>query len=254
MKKIYTKKQITEAIRYWSKQLQLMNEAQSAILNALEKEFGKTIYDNNLFIPTNNVMNKVFDILNATLFSNQLPKIDVMCLSAEKIQNIFDKHNHKRNANELHAVYFPLPDFTKINFARKNQFPKIHYLMINTTTDYNMNFAFAVNSLCHEMIHYLDTIKGDLLLKWKIAYDNKRLKDFDEHKTDIFMKKEKQFNKEGLTIIPNDGGFSQKDLNDFSLMRMKKLQEMEDVLLDPLKSKSHMVATDLGDGRFAISF
>ena len=37
-------------------------------------------------------------------------------------------------------------------------------------------------------------------------------------------------------------------------MRMKKLQEMEDVLLDPLKSKSHMVATDLGDGRFAISF
>lgn len=73
-------------------------------------------------------------------------------------------------------------------------------------------------------------------------------------KQDIFMKKEKQFNKEGLTIIPNDGGFSQKDLNDFSLMRMKKLQEMEDVLLDPLKSKSHMVATDLGDGRFAISF
>jgi hypothetical protein len=37
-------------------------------------------------------------------------------------------------------------------------------------------------------------------------------------------------------------------------MRMKKLQEMEDVLLDPLQSKSHMVATDLGDGRFAISF
>ena len=254
MKKIYIKQQIVKAIRYWSKQLQLMNEAQSAILNALEKEFGKTIYDNNSFIPTNDVINKVFDILNTTLFSNQLLKIDVMCLSAEKIQNIFDKHNHKRNANELHAVYFPLPDFTKINFVRKNQFPKIHYLMINTTTDYNMNFAFAVNSLCHEMIHYRDTIKGDLLLKWRIAYDNKRLKDFDEHKTDIFMKKEKQFNKEGLTIIPNDGGFSQKDLNDFSLMRMKKLQEMEDVLLDPLKSKSHMVATDLGDGRFAISF
>lgn len=68
------------------------------------------------------------------------------------------------------------------------------------------------------------------------------------------MKKEKQFNKEGLTIIPDDGGFTQKDLNDLLSMRMKKLQEMEDVLLDPLKSKSHMVATDLGDGIFAISF
>ena len=68
------------------------------------------------------------------------------------------------------------------------------------------------------------------------------------------MKKEKQFNKEGLTIIPDDGGFSQKDLNDFSSMRMKKFQEMEDALLNLLKSKSHMVVTDLGDGRFAISF
>ena len=68
------------------------------------------------------------------------------------------------------------------------------------------------------------------------------------------MKKEKQLNKEGLTIIPDDGGFSQKDLNDFSSMIMKKLQEMEDVLLDPMKSKSHIVVTDLGDGRFAISF
>lgn len=68
------------------------------------------------------------------------------------------------------------------------------------------------------------------------------------------MKKEKQFNKEGLTIIPDDGGFTQKDLNYLLSMRMKKLQEMEDVLLDPLKSKSHMIATDLGDGIFAISF
>jgi hypothetical protein len=137
-------------------------------------------------------MNKVFDILNASLFSNQLPKIDVMCLSAEEIQTVFDKHHHKCNANKFHAVYFPLPDFTKINFIRKNQFPKIHYLMINTSTiDFNMNFAFAINSLCHEMIHYLDTIKGDLLLKWKIAHDSGKLKEFNEHKTDIFMKKEK---------------------------------------------------------------
>lgn len=40
----------------------------------------------------------------------------------------------------------------------------------------------------------------------------------------------------------------------FSDCQLQKLQEMEDVLLDTLKSKSHMVATDLGDGRFAISF
>ena len=68
------------------------------------------------------------------------------------------------------------------------------------------------------------------------------------------MKKEKQFNKEGLTIIPNDGGFHKMILMTSLWWEWKKLQEMEDVLLDPLKSKSHMVATDLGDGIFAISF
>ena len=47
-----------------------MNEAQTAILNALEKEFGKAIYDNDNFIPTDDVMNKVFDVLNKTLFNN----------------------------------------------------------------------------------------------------------------------------------------------------------------------------------------
>lgn len=59
---------------------------------------------------------------------------------------------------------------------------------------------------------------------------------------------------EKCSIIQKTVNLHKKSLNDFSLMRMKKLQKMEDVLLDPLKSKSHMVATDLGNGRFAISF
>ena len=127
--------------------------------------------------------------------------------------------------------------------------------MINISgKDNPMNFSFAINSLCHEMIHYLDTIKGDLLFKWKTALDSNKQDEFNEHETEMFMKKENQFNKEGLTIIPNDGGYSQKELNDLSSFRMKKLQEMEDCLLGSRESRSHIVATDLGDGRFAISF
>lgn len=59
------------------------------------------------------------------------------------------------------------------------------------------------------MIHYLDTITGDLLFNWKSKYDSHDLKSFDEHKTDIFMKKSQEFNKQGMAIIPDDGGFSQ---------------------------------------------
>ena len=251
----YTKQQIIESIKYWQRRLQLMNEAQAAILNALEKEFGKIIYDNVQLIPTNDIMNKTFDILNKTLFSNQLPKINVQCLTTNQIQQIFDSHKHVRDASKLYAVYFPLTDFTKINYVKKNQMPNIHYLMINVTNEQNANFSFYINSLCHEMIHYLDTIKGDVLLQWKIKYDSHDLESFNEHTTDIFMKKSQQFNKQGMSIIPDDGGFTQSQLNDFSSERMKRLQEMEDDLIDSnISSKSHIVATDLGNGIFAISF
>ena len=69
------------------------------------------------------------------------------------------------------------------------------------------------------------------------------------------MKKSQQFNKQGMSIIPDDGGFTQSQLNDFSSERMKRLQEMEDDLINSnISSKSHIVATDLGNGIFAISF
>lgn len=201
-------------------------------------------------------MNKAFDVLNKSLFNNQLPKIDVQCLTTSQIQEIFDMHKHRRNAADLYAVYFPLPDLKKITFTKKNQLPSKHYLIINVSRikgDYP-NFSFIVNALCHEMIHYLDTIEGDLLFQFKTKFDAKDLKSFDEHKTDMFMKKSKQFNANGMTIIPDDGGYSQEQLNDFSSMRMRKLQEMKDTLINTQRSKSHIVATDLGDGIFAISF
>ena len=46
------------------------------------------------------------------------------------------------------------------------------------------------------------------------------------------MKKSQQFNKQGMSIIPDDGGFTQSQLNDFSSERMKRLQEMEDDLIN----------------------
>jgi len=50
-------------------------------LNALENAFGKSIYDNTSYVPTDVDMNKAFDVLNKSLFNNQLPKIDVQCLT-----------------------------------------------------------------------------------------------------------------------------------------------------------------------------
>ena len=220
----------------------MLNEAQSAILNALEKQFGKVIYNNDPFVPTNEVMNQVFNILNKTLFSNQLPKIDVLCISENELQAIFNKYNYaQRKASDLYAVYFPLPDWSKINYIKKNQIPPIHYLAINITQNEPLNFAFAINSLCHEMIHYLDTIKGDILFRIYDAY-NKKQDAGDEHLTPMFIKKMNQFNKEGMTIMPNGNDVPIKDLCQLSSYRMKKLEEMEKQLSEiDMVSKSNIL-------------
>lgn len=219
-----------------------MNEAQTAILNALEKEFGKAIYDNDNFIPTDDVMNKVFDVLNKTLFNNQLPKLDVLCITENELQSIFDRHNYiLRKASDLYAVYFPLPDWSKINHVKKNQIPPVHYLAINITQNEPLNFSFAINSLCHEMIHYLDTIKGDILFRIYDAYARKQ-DVVDEHLTTVFIKKSDQFNKQGMTIMPNGNDVPIKDLCELSSYRMKKLEEIEQQLLEiDMVSKSNIL-------------
>lgn len=69
-----------------------------------------------------------------------------------------------------------------------------------------------------------------------------------------------------LTIFPDAAGIPIDKLNSLSAMRLShkkplneidNIEQLENELIGPGKmkhSKSHMVATDLGDGRFAISF
>lgn len=232
MKKRYTKKFILEAIAYWNEQLIILNEAQTGILNALEKEFGNRIYNDEEFIPTSETMNKIFDILNKTLFSRQLPKIDVLCMTESQLQELFDKHNYKGyKASDLYAAYIPLPDWKLINHVKKCQMPPVHYMVMNISQSKPMNLSFAINSLCHEMIHYLDTIKGDVLFKVLKAH-RERSEFEDEHSTDIFKKKTEQFNKQGMTIMPNGNDEDIQELSKLSSYRMRKLQETEKRVID----------------------
>lgn len=69
-----------------------------------------------------------------------------------------------------------------------------------------------------------------------------------------------------LTIFPDGAGISLDKLNSLSAMRLSRkkplneidsIKQLEDELVGSGRMshfKSHIVATDLGDGRFAISF
>lgn len=201
-----------------------MNESKSPVLNAIEKIFGHDrIFNDKIdFIPDNVTMNKLFDSLNKILFNNRLPKIEVLCLSGSQIQQIFDRHQHNKDPNSFYALYFPIIDWNKITFVKKNQLPKIHYLIINTDNA-PYSFSFILSQLCHEMIHYLDTVKGDVLFKFKTGFKNNIIE--NEHVTQIFMDKTNDINKTGISIFPDDGGFTSDELNKLCINRIKKLEE-----------------------------
>lgn len=226
----YTKKQIEKSIAYWQNVLDNISESKSVILKKLSDKVGNDmLFSANMnFIPYDDIMNDLFDILNIYLFNRNLPKIDVKCLTTNNIQNIFKQHNHFRDASTLYAVYFPVVDWSKITHAKTCQTPNIHYLMLNID-NFPMSFSFAICALCHEMIHYLDTIKGDVLLRFKLASLTRKVE--NEHLTPLFMKKTNDINKTGLSIFPDDGTYSPKDLSDLCAYRIKKLEEVEHDLI-----------------------
>lgn len=54
----------------------------------------------------------------------------------------------------------------------------------------------------------------------------------DEHSTDIFKKKTEQFNKQGMTIMPNGNDEDIQELSKLSSYRIRKLQETEKRVID----------------------
>ena len=130
-------------------------------------------------------------------------------------------------------------------------------MMLNTTTEQKVSFAFALNALCHEMIHYYDTVYGDILYKSLLAFREEN-KDFDEHDSKVFMDKMNEFNKLGMTIIPDDGSYPLSDLNQLSIFRNRKMmEEMESDILSGKHRKKTSILDKISviDGKLgAIAF
>ena len=97
MKKSYTKDQIVEAITYWTRQLKLMSESCEKCTDALMSEFGYGIVTSSEFTYnlTKDDLERMYDVLNFTLFNNELGHIRLEYWPEKMIISKLNEHAEK---------------------------------------------------------------------------------------------------------------------------------------------------------------
>ena len=265
MKCQYIKRQIVEAIKHWESVLKKIDESEVSMHKALYSLFGDRLYDSNDRCSlTVQLVKDVFAVFNAELFDNKLHSLDPLVLDTNNIQELFNKYSHNEDPNNMYALYMPIPDWKSMEDNDMKTILNAEFFIVNSTTCKNASTSFIVNAICHEMIHQYDIWFGDILKIVLDAYRHKTM--YNEHLTDIFQHKSQEANNMSLTIFPDGAGIPIDKLNSLSAMRLSRkkqlneiddIEQLEDEIIGPGRIKhfkSHMVATDLGDGRFAISF
>lgn len=154
MKKVYTKKQILEAIDYWTK---VLNESKSPLIDDFIAEFGEDVVLSrdlkDKIRLSEDIIKKTYSIVNKWLFGSKLrmPLIDV-----EDIREYVKTKTHHlasyvfeyfvmNNKPVLLTRQLTAPDGT----VHKPPRIMIPFMLIQTKAP----FMFFANIIAHEMIH-----------------------------------------------------------------------------------------------------
>lgn len=209
MKNRYTKKQIVEAIAYWTQQLKLMTESHKKCVDALVSEFGRKLvyskkYDYNL---TKTDLKKIYNILNYTLFSNALGQIQLEYWPERLVVNKLNENALKSGVigkqKKRAPCYGAYSAVCRDVLDKRGKIVDISIsddvIMLNKTYLKDCIFIFAVASICHEMIHFYDRFTDE--------FHNNQLKasqtgiGFDSHKDILFQHMMEQANKNGINVV-----------------------------------------------------
>lgn len=255
MKKHYTKRQIIESIKHWKNVLKKMNESQSLLIDALCRKFGEDIVkscERNVIL-TSDLCYSILDALNPILFDNALKHIPIKCMScidiiADCIKN--DKrhkiYNYKYDLNKflgLFTTYIETEDPTveELSFDDK-LISKDSMIYINYDKVYNTSFIFAVATLCHELIHYYDSLFGEYKEVKRLVAMGKIDKKHElkaEHQTKTFLEKMLKANDQNLNVIISGNGKPIDVLDMNAINNMKKAfiaENQDDAKIVPEKS------------------
>lgn len=214
---------------FFENKLEDLGEAKTRLLTELEKKFGKErLYSDKMDFQFNSKNSfEIFNILNKIVFKNKLYKINICLDSMENIQNLIFKKTGIVNNTKYFALYFP-----EVNLKSGNL---VDDSILISTDNQLMTMLFAINMICHEMIHMFDYHFGDI---GKII----RAKQYTqgvEHYTNTFQTYLKKLNNEGLKIMIDGGNTPFDILNHEVVQATIDLQESQkdfDELVQRLKN------------------
>ena len=165
-----------------------LNESEEQLHRKLYSLFGESLYDANAMCDLDKQnLASVFSVFNSELFGNRLQHLDPLVLSTNEIQALFDKYYHDEDPKNMYALYMPIPNWHEMELNNMKPILNDQFLIVNSTTCKDASVSFIVNALCHEMIHYYDTIFGDVLAA--VLYAKRNHMPFNEHLTEIFKAK-----------------------------------------------------------------
>ena len=166
MQRKYTKHQIIESIKHWQKKLQLIDEAEDQLLQALSDAFEKS----KLFSKTykgkfnEDFFRRAYDILNEHFFQSKLDKIPVYYKSDADIRKFLV--NRKNKKQEIPELFFRTHSVLYDNDPKTLKWSDeliLHddVILLNKDHIEDKSLIFAIACLCHEMIHYYDRLFGE---------------------------------------------------------------------------------------------
>lgn len=208
----YANLQLQSILQYHAQSLRLLKESCSFTVDKLEEEFGHDIvfstkYEYTL---TKQDLQKMFNILNQTLFNDSLKLIRVEYWDEN---TIVDKLNEYEVRSGSDAINIDAPCYGVFAAVNKEvrradgTVVKVSFhdqmIMINRSRLANCIFIFAVACLCHEMIHYYDHFTDEYVNNF-IKYCNINKK-FNSHLDKAFQQKMMEANDEGIDVVEDFG-------------------------------------------------
>lgn len=202
-------------------------ESESIVIQTLIKKFGKSrvFSDSRSVVATDELVQEIFDALNASFFNNSLPKVKILCTNTAGVRKFLsDRDPDVDYSNHLvfgvySLMYDVFADDVNIDKIANYQFTGDETvktygqtIIIDSELTRNSNLIFLVNCVCHEMIHMFDDYHRDyksLILKMSIRNDR-----FDAHTTPVFEKKMREARKHKMKIEIDGTGIPFPTLND----------------------------------------
>ena len=261
----FSRNQILDKIKFWKRELAKIDESKSLLIDALIGKFGVNVVrsEKRNFILTSDICYDILDVLNPVLFNGVLKHIPIKCMHFDSILSDCKQNDRKHEVyNYEYAMEDPFGLFTtyietedptvkelSLHDRLVSRDPTIY---INYDKVYKTSFMFAVAVLCHELIHYYDSLVGEYIeVKRLVAMGKIDKKDEAkaEHRTKTFIDKLVEANEQNVNVLVSGEGKPIEVLDLAALEKMKEafLEEGQiKVELDPEKST---IGVHIYDGR-----